>query len=113
MPWLKIKSVVCVALIAAATTLAMTVTPAEAVLSGPAFTWGAPEQIKQSQPAFPFASVSCASANFCIAVDDGGDDAVQFDGTNWGAPTSIDPGGILNSVSVGFRSSGPVSSLSA
>jgi hypothetical protein len=42
--------------------------------------------------------VSCPSESFCAAVDYG-PDAVIFDGTSWGKPAAIDPGGYLQAVS--------------
>ena len=40
---------------------------------------------------FAVESVSCVSATFCVAVDDGGN-AVVFDGSRWSAPVTIDGG---------------------
>jgi hypothetical protein len=47
-------------------------------------------------------SVSCPTATFCMAVDQSGNNALQWNGTSWSAPASTDPGGDkveLNSVS--------------
>ena len=45
-----------------------------------------------------FGGVSCPSASFCIAVDDGGD-AFTYDGSSWSAPDGIFSSGGLMSVS--------------
>jgi hypothetical protein len=40
-----------------------------------------------------FRSVSCATAKFCMAVDESGDNALEWNGGAWSRPASIDPGG--------------------
>jgi len=40
-----------------------------------------------------FSSVSCVTAEFCVAADSAGN-ALQFDGTSWAAPVGVDAGGV-------------------
>ncbi len=40
-----------------------------------------------------FRSVSCPTATFCMAVDESGNNALQWNGAVWSAPVSVDPGG--------------------
>ncbi len=40
-----------------------------------------------------FRSVSCPTATFCMAVDEFGNNALQWNGTSWSAPVTIDPSG--------------------
>jgi hypothetical protein len=47
--------------------------------------------VSWSQGDFGLLSVSCASRNFCVAVDDAGY-ALSFDGTSWSSPVSIGRG---------------------
>ncbi len=42
--------------------------------------------------------MSCATTTLCVAVDDNGD-ALTYDGSTWSAPTGIDGGHALTSVS--------------
>jgi hypothetical protein len=47
-------------------------------------------------------SVSCPASSFCMAVDQFGNDAMRWNGRDWTAPASIEPGGTrveLNAVS--------------
>ena len=59
-------------------------------------TWSAPVSIDPNNGGL--GSVSCASASFCTAVDNGGN-AFTFNGSTWSSPKSIDPNGYPNSVS--------------
>jgi len=40
-----------------------------------------------------FRSVSCPTATFCMAVDESGNNALEWHGASWSPPASIDPGG--------------------
>jgi hypothetical protein len=47
-------------------------------------------------------SVSCPTASFCMAVDESGNNALEWNGRSWSRPMTIDPGGFrveLTSVS--------------
>ena len=54
-------------------------------------------------PASPVESVSCSAVTFCYAVTSFGR-AVQFNGSTWGAPLTIDANGVPTSVSCTSRS---------
>ena len=59
-------------------------------------TWSAPQTIDAN---YGLDTVSCSSANFCVATDNNGN-VLTFDGTTWSAPQTVDPNGnVLNSVS--------------
>jgi hypothetical protein len=58
---------------------------------------GIDPNVSANQATF-LASVSCASADFCAAVDDQGN-ALTYNGTTWSAPTDISGGTNLYSVS--------------
>jgi hypothetical protein len=57
-------------------------------------TWSRPKRIAQFEPLF----VSCPSANFCVAVDGGGN-ALTYNGKTWSAPKLISKSGYLDAVS--------------
>ncbi len=58
-------------------------------------TWSVPRSI---DPNGNFASVSCPSSSFCVAVDSSGD-VSTYNGVSWSSPKVIDPSGVLVSVS--------------
>jgi hypothetical protein len=61
--------------------------------------WTSPRAVDESSVGggTPVA-VSCVSAAFCMAVDDGGN-AFSYDGAHWASPASVDPGNELSAVS--------------
>ena len=58
-------------------------------------TWSVPQLI---DPSGNFASVSCPSPSFCVAVKGSGD-VSTYNGASWSSPKVIDPSGVLTSVS--------------
>ena len=58
-------------------------------------TWSVPQLI---DPSGNFASVSCPSPSFCVAVKGSGD-VSTYNGVSWSSPKVIDPSGVLVSVS--------------
>ena len=76
---------------------ALTMFGAATGYAGAAASWSTPKSIDAQSP-YGLSSVSCASADFCVAVDSNGY-ALTYDGSAWSTPQNIDSSHHLFSVS--------------